>query len=103
MKNWTEDEKKSIPRQYQCEVIYDSATEDQIKDSRLPRDAYLVHYVIDGEAHIDVCRGNRRVDIFDLYYDKFGKDTVQLIDFGYGKTNPSLWNRQTSEKPKKKK
>lgn len=103
MKPWTEEEKLTVPKRYQCELIYDSATEEQIKNPKLPRDAYIVHYVIDNERHIDVCRGSRKADIFDLYYDKFGKDVVRLIDFGYGKSNPKLWQYQTPDKPKKKK
>jgi hypothetical protein len=102
MKPWTDDEKFSIPKQYKCELIYDCATEDQLKDSKLPRDAYLVLYKVDEKLYADICRAGRRVDIFDLYYDKFGPDSIKLIDFGPGKTNPNLWNSKSTKEKKKK-
>ena len=40
--------------------------------------------------------------IFDLYFDKFGKGSLQGIDFGYGNINPSMWGYKVKEKKKKK-
>ena len=87
---------------YGCELIYSSASIQQAKDSSLPNDGYLVYYKVNNELHMDVCRGNKRVDIFDLYYDKFGPKSIQKIDFGYGRTNPKLWNYKSPDKKKKK-
>ena len=36
-----------------------------------------------------------------LYYDKFGKGSLQGIDFGKGNINPSMWGYKTKEKKKK--
>ena len=32
----------------------------------------------------------KEVRIFDMYYDKFGKDLKSIV-FGNGKTSPKLW------------
>ena len=39
-----------------------------------------------------------------MYYDRYGKGSVQRIDFGYGSINPKLWgNKPKKEKEKKRK
>ena len=43
----------------------------------------IVTYKIKDKVHFDLCRGSK-VNIFDLYYDKFGKGSLQGIDFGKG-------------------
>ena len=42
-----------------------------------------------------------RQEIIDLYYDKFGKGSLQGIDFGRGNINPQMWGYKTKEKKKK--
>lgn len=101
MENWSKEEKKELPSQYGCEIIYEKATEFQVKDTNIPSDAYIVVYRVNNETHTDLCRGTR-VRIFDLYYDKFGPGSVQKIDFGYGRMNPKLWGYRTPEKKKRK-
>ena len=97
----SKEEKKELPSQYGCEIIYEKATEFQVKDTNIPSDAYIVVYRVNNETHTDLCRGTR-VRIFDLYYDKFGPGSVQKIDFGYGRMNPKLWGYRTPEKKKRK-
>ena len=101
MAQWTPEEKKEIPSQYGCELLFERTTLQQIKDPSLPSDAYIVIYQVDGETYMDLCRG-KRVNIFDMYYDKFGPGSVQKIDWGYGKVNPRLWGYKVSEGKKKK-
>lgn len=102
MTQWTPEEKKEIPSQYGCELLFERTTLEQIKDPSLPSDAYVVIYRVDDETVMDLCRG-KRVNIFDMYYDKFGPGSIQKIDWGYGKTNPRLWgNRNKSEGKRKK-
>ena len=101
METWTKEERKELPSQYGCELIYERATSSQAKDTSLPSDAYIIVYRLNNETYMDVCRGTR-VKIFDLYYDKFGPGSVQKITFGYGRTNPKLWGYKTPEKKKRK-
>lgn len=103
MQNWTTEEKKDIPPKYGCELIYEKATQEQIKDTTVPNDAYIITYKVEDTTYSDVCRGTK-VKIFDMYYDKFGPGSIISIDWGYGKTNPKLWNYKspTSDKKKRK-
>jgi hypothetical protein len=102
MAEWSKEEKEKINSVYGCELIYENATYEQIKDVSLPNDAYLVYYELKGNTYVDVCRGRKRVDIFDLYYDKFGPDVIRKIDFGYGRTNPRLWGYKAPDSKKKR-
>ena len=99
---WTQEEKTNLPPKYGCELIYHDASEAQIKDTSLPNDAYIVVYTTNGKTYTDMCRGSR-VKIFDLYYDKFGSESIQKIDFGYGRTNPRLWGEKVKAPKNKKK
>jgi len=101
MEQWTQQEKKELPTQYGCELLFERATLEQVKDKSLPSDAYIIIYEVDGNSYMDLCRGTR-VKIFDLYYDKFGPGSVKKIDFGYGRTNPKLWGYKQPEKKKKR-
>lgn len=101
MENWTAEEKKDIPPKYGCEIIYERATQEQVKDTTVPNDAYIITYKIKDKTYNDVCRGTR-VKIFDMYYDKFGPGSIINIDWGYGKTNPKLWNYKSPVSDKKK-
>jgi hypothetical protein len=101
MTQWTPEDKKEIPSQYGCELLFERTTLQQIKDPSLPNDAYIVIYRVNNETYMDLCRGSR-VKIFDMYYDKFGPGSVQKIDWGYGRSNPRLWGIKTTEKKKRK-
>jgi hypothetical protein len=102
MGEWTKEEKEKINSVYGCELIHEKATDEQVKDKSLPNDAYLIYYEVEGESFVDVCRGRKRVDIFDLYYDKFGSKAIKKIDFGHGRTNPRLWGYKPTESKKKR-
>jgi hypothetical protein len=93
---------KILPHEYGCEILLEKTTVDKAKDPSLPNDAYLIWYIVDGEECIDLTRCPKRVNLFDMYYDKYGPGAVQKIDFGYGSTNPKLWGYKQPEKKKRK-
>ena len=93
---------KVLPHEYGCEVILEKTTLEKAKDSSLPNDAYLIWYIVDGEECLDLTRCPKRVNLFDMYYDKYGPGAVQKIDFGYGRVNPKLWGYKQPEKKKRK-
>lgn len=101
MTQWTPEEKKEIPSQYGCELLFERTTLQQIKDPSLPTDAHIVIYRVDNQTFMDLCRG-KKVNIFDMYYDKFGPGSVQKIDWGYGRVNPRIWGYKVSEGKKRK-
>ena len=98
----TENRKIVLPHEYGCEILLEKTTLNKAKDSSFPNDAYLVWYIVDGEECIDLTRGAKRVNLFDMYYDKYGPGSVKKIDFGYGRVNPKLWGYKQPEKKKKR-
>tara|TARA_B100000287_G_C20208495_1_gene613128 strand:+ start:150 stop:494 length:345 start_codon:yes stop_codon:yes gene_type:complete len=102
-----EEQKKAEPpfkaSDYSCEIILEKTTKDKADDRKLPSDAFNVFYVVDGEERLDVTRSGKMVNIFDMYYDRYGKDSLKKIDYGQGTVNPSQWGYKKPEKKARKK
>ena len=94
-------EEKFDPSQYSCEIIQEKTTHEKSNDRKLPSDAFNVTYVVEGETLLDVTRSAKMVNVFDMYYDRYGKDCVQKIEFGHGTIRPNLWGNKPVA-PKKK-
>ena len=62
----------------------------------------IISYKVEDKLHQDVCRGSK-VNLFDLYFDKFGKGSIQKIDYGHGTISPSQWGYKPPEKRKRRK
>ncbi len=97
-------EKKFDTSVYSCEIIFEKTTKEKANDKHLPTDAFNVFYTIDGKEHIDVTRSEKMANVFDMYYDRYGKDVVQKIDYGSGTIRPNLWGlKRPPEKKKRRK
>tara|TARA_Y100001963_G_scaffold138135_1_gene202560 strand:- start:13 stop:384 length:372 start_codon:yes stop_codon:yes gene_type:complete len=97
------EEEKIKASDYSCEILLEKTTMDKADDRKLPSDAFNVFYVVEGEDRLDVTRSGKMVNVFDLYYDKYGKDAVRKIDYGHGTVNPSQWGYKQPEKKKRRK
>ena len=95
-------EKKFDTSPYSCEIILEKTTKDKADDRQLPTDAFNVTYVVDGKQHLDVTRSEKMVNVFDMYYDRYGKGAVQRIDYGHGTVRPNLWGAKAPAKQKKR-
>lgn len=90
------------PSFYGCHILLEKATLEQMKDKSFPTDARIITYMVDGQIYQDLTRCKKMVDLFDLYYDKYGPGAVRKIDFGYGIINPKNWGYVAKESKKKK-
>ena len=106
----TKTEKKAEPpkqienntSQYSCQIVLEKTTPDKAQDKQLPSDAFNVTYVVDGKEHLDVTRSEKMANVFDMYYDKYGKGAVQSIKYGHGTIRPNLWNVKPPERKRRK-
>ena len=98
--NWLPMEKEESKSKYGCEILIDNGNLNQVSTRDAPNDAKIVEYEFQGKTCYDLTRSQKDVNIFDMYYDKFG--AVKAIKFGYGTHNPKLWGENNSEKKKKK-
>lgn len=97
-----EKQKMVFPHEYGCEILLEKTILSKAKDSSFPNDAYLIWYIEDGQEYIDLTRASKRVNLFDMYYDKYGPGAVRKIDFGYGRVNPKLWGYKSPSDNKRK-
>ena len=97
------EEVKFDPSEYSCEIILEKTTKDKAEDRKFPTDAFIVRYLCDGTEYLDVTRSGKQANVFDMYYDRYGKDSVKRIDWGHGTVNPSTWGYKTPEKKKRRK
>lgn len=70
-------------------------------DRTLPYTAYIVTYEEDGEVSYDIVICNKKVEIFDYYWDKYREG---LIGFKQteGRVNPKLWGAKPPKEEKRK-
>ena len=97
-----EEENKIDPSDYSCQVLLEKTTLEKANDKSPPSDGYLVWYNVDGSELLDVTRSGKMSNVFDLYYDQYGKE-LKRIEWGFGTINPSQWGYKQPEKKKKRK
>ena len=83
-----------------CNIIHEKCEKSAAEDKTLPRNAYLVTYVLEDKITYDVVMADGKSDVFDQYYDKY-KEGLQRIDWAEGNVKPSLWNRKPTPPEKK--
>ena len=96
------DESKLDAEAYSCQILLENTTLEKANDKSLPSDGYLVWYNVDGKELLDVTRSGKQANVFDLYYDKYGKE-LKRIEWGFGTINPSQWGYKQPDKKKKRK
>ena len=101
MTSWTPSEKENSKSVYGCDILIENGTWEQVSTKDCPYDAMIITYVVDGETRYDLTRSQKAVNIFDMYYDKFGKG-LKNIDYGEGRHNPKLWGLKAPQTKKKK-
>ena len=102
VKEEKKEEVKINPSDYSCEILQEKTTQEKSVDRKLPTDAFNVTYVVEGETFLDVTRSSKMVNVFDMYYDRYGKGSVQKFDFGHGTVNPGQWGYKAPTKKVKK-
>lgn len=70
------------------------------EDRSLPYTAYLVEYLQDGMTKFDIIMSNKRVEIFDHYWDLYRQDLINITQTE-GRINPRLYDTNKNSKKKK--
>ena len=86
---WTPKEKEDLSSKYSTSLIKENCNEEELKDKSLPSDAYIVTYKIGDAVRNDLVRCHAKVNIFDMYYDKFGAGSIVSIEYGTGIASPT--------------
>ena len=97
------EELKFNPADYWCEIILEKTTQEKALDRNLPTDAFNVTYIEGNAEHLDVTRSEKMANVFDMYYDRYGKGAIQKIEYGHGTIRPNLWGAKPPQKKKRRK
>ena len=99
---WTPKEKEDLSSRYSTSLIKENCNSEELKDKSLPSDAYIVTYKVGDEVRNDLVRCHAKVNIFDMYYDKFGAVSIVIIEYRPGIASPKTWGIPAPNKPKKR-
>jgi len=80
-------------------IVYKDCDPSLAGDRSLPCTAYLVEYLQDGMTHFDIVVANKRVDIFDYYWDNYREDLINMTQTE-GRSNPKVWSPPNQKKKK---
>ncbi len=84
-----------------CNILHENCNPNLAKDKNLPTNSYIVAYLKEDKLTYDIVICHKRVDVFDLYWDKYRED-LKKIQWTEGRINPKLWGYKAKE-PKKRK
>jgi len=101
MESWTTSEKENSKEKYGVEIMIDNGTWEQVNTKECPNDASIITYVVDGQTRYDLTRGQKAVNIFNMYYDKF-RGGMKSINYGKGTYNPKTWGIEPPKIKKRK-
>ena len=84
-------------------VLQEDCDPELGEDKSLPYTCYLITYKDkEGNTKYDLAVGNKQVDIFDHYWDKY-RDNFVTMTQSKGAVNPKMWNAPGTEKKEEKK
>jgi hypothetical protein len=83
------------------QFIHQNCNPELAKDRTLPYSAYLVEYESEGEISYDIVNSQKKVEIFDYYWDKY-REGLKSFKQTEGRVNPKLWGEKPKEAKKKK-
>ncbi len=84
-------------------ILHKQCDKSLSKDKTLPRNSYVVKYLLEKEIKYDIVQSGSRVEIFDFYYDTYGKGSLMEISWTEGTINPRLYGISNSEDKKRSK
>ena len=83
-----------------CNIIHEKCEKSAANDKTLPRNAYLVTYVLEDKITYDIVMADGKADVFEEYWDKY-KEGLPTLDWAEGNVKPSLWNKKPIPPEKK--
>jgi hypothetical protein len=82
-------------------ILHEQCDPKLANDRSLPYNSFLVLYEVDNSSMYDIVICDKRVEIFDYYWDKY-REKLKSFKQTEGRINPRLWSGD-SKKDKKKK
>lgn len=83
-------------------IIHKDCDVSLAKDKSLPTNSYIIKYLNKGKETFDIVQAGSFVEVFDAYYDEYGKETIKSIKWTNGNVNPRIWGYKPPEKKKRR-
>lgn len=83
-------------------IIHKDCDKALAKDKSLPIDSYLVMYLVKDTEKYDIVQAGSFVEVFDNYYDNYGKGAIKKIKWTEGRVNPRVYGFVPKETKKRK-
>jgi len=83
-------------------ILHQNCDPELANDRSLPYTAYIVKYYTDEQINYDIVISDKKVDIFDHYWDKYREGLLALKQTE-GRKNPRVWGVSPPVKRKEKK
>jgi hypothetical protein len=83
-------------------IIHKDCDKLLAKDKSLPINSYLVTYLVKGKETYDIVQAGGIVEVFDNYYDEYGKGVLQKIKWTDGRVNPKVYGYTPKETKRRK-
>ncbi len=83
-------------------IIHKDCDKSLSKDSSLPTNSYIVTYLVKDTEKYDIIQASGKVEVFDKYYDEYGKGTLKEIKWTNGKVNPRVYGYVPKETKKRR-
>jgi hypothetical protein len=83
-------------------LIHKQCDKALANDKSLPINSYIITYLLDDEKMYDIVQASSVCEVFDKYYDDYGKGSVQEIKWTNGKVSPKMYGYKPKETKKKR-
>jgi hypothetical protein len=83
-------------------LIHKQCDKSLANDKSLPINSYIITYLLDDEKMYDIVQASSVCEVFDKYYDDYGKGSIQEIKWTNGKVSPKMYGYKPKETKKKR-
>lgn len=83
-------------------IIHKDCDPNLSKDKSLPINSYIVKYFYKEKDRYDIVQAFGFVEVFDSYYDEYGKNSIKQIKWTDGRVNPKVYGYVPKENKKRK-
>jgi hypothetical protein len=94
--NWTSGQIEDLKKKYGVFVIKPNCSEADYNDKTLPVDSFVITYDFEGSECMDLVMSQKRVYIFDAYYDALGPGSIKSINQAEGRVPTKVWSGKKS-------
>jgi hypothetical protein len=83
-------------------ILHENCDPKLAEDRTLPYNAFIVTYQVNNEINYDITTADKRVDLFDFYWDKYREGLIGWKQ-SEGRMSPRTWGEVPKESKDSKK